>query len=170
MNDLAGKTSFPKNEYQLDLIERGYDGQLTKATMQKSNFPPPMKFLFHTLLVCVSNKTTAFKEIPLKFQYLGYAIMSKTDNNYSQALFTDLVNNVNNVKEKKPTAFLLFPRFLINYLKHKITEKAFEQGTPFNINSLTSETFTCLMAKESKVSNIQAKRSEQILDESTSAP
>ncbi|MFS7946193.1 hypothetical protein Hanom_Chr06g00533111 [Helianthus anomalus] len=83
MNDVAGKTSFPKSEYQLDLIERVYEGQLTKATMQKGEFPPTMKFLFHTLLTCVSNKTTAFNEIPLKIQYLGYAIMSKTYFNYS---------------------------------------------------------------------------------------
>ncbi|KAJ0920345.1 hypothetical protein HanRHA438_Chr05g0240291 [Helianthus annuus] len=33
--------------------------------MFKPNFPPPMKFLFHTLLTCLSNKTTAFNEIPL---------------------------------------------------------------------------------------------------------
>ncbi|MFS7912262.1 hypothetical protein Hanom_Chr02g00127991 [Helianthus anomalus] len=71
-----------------------------------------MKFLFHTLLTCVSNKTTAFNEIPLKIQYLGYTIMSKTDFNYSQEIFTDLVKNVKNIKEKKPQAFLLFPRFL----------------------------------------------------------
>ncbi|MFS7955164.1 hypothetical protein Hanom_Chr07g00639421 [Helianthus anomalus] len=101
MNDLAGKTSFPKSEYQLDLTKRGYDGQLTKATMQKGKFQPPMKFLFHTLLTCLSNKTTTFNEIPLKFQYLGYAIMSKTDFNYSQAPFTDLVNNVRNINDEK---------------------------------------------------------------------
>ncbi|MFS8002219.1 hypothetical protein Hanom_Chr13g01199511 [Helianthus anomalus] len=53
MNDLAGKTYFPKSEYQLDLIERGYDGQLTRATMLKGNFPPLMKFLFHTRLICL---------------------------------------------------------------------------------------------------------------------
>ncbi|MFS7918118.1 hypothetical protein Hanom_Chr03g00197101 [Helianthus anomalus] len=83
MDDLAGKTSFPKSEYQVDLIERGYDGQLTKATMFKPDFPPPMKFLFHTLLTCLSNKTTSFNEIPLKIQHLGYVIVSKTYFNYS---------------------------------------------------------------------------------------
>ncbi|MFS7986753.1 hypothetical protein Hanom_Chr11g01013991 [Helianthus anomalus] len=94
MNDQASKTSFPKDEYQTDLNERGYAGQLTKATMQKREFPPPMKFLLHTLLTCVSNKATTFNEIPLKIQYLGYAIMSKTDFNYSQEIFNDLVKNV----------------------------------------------------------------------------
>ncbi|MFS7954383.1 hypothetical protein Hanom_Chr07g00629631 [Helianthus anomalus] len=37
MNDLAGKTSFPKNAFQTDLIERVYDGQLNKATLFKPN-------------------------------------------------------------------------------------------------------------------------------------
>ncbi|MFS7905110.1 hypothetical protein Hanom_Chr01g00043881 [Helianthus anomalus] len=94
MNDQAGKTSFPKDEYQTDLIERGYTRQLTKATMKKGEFPAPMKSLFLTLLTCVSNKTTAFNEIPLKIQYLGYAIMAKTDFHCSQEIFTDLVKNV----------------------------------------------------------------------------
>ncbi|MFS7945919.1 hypothetical protein Hanom_Chr06g00529811 [Helianthus anomalus] len=86
MNDLTGKNSFPKNEYQTNLIERGYVGQMTKANLQKGEFPPPRKFLFHTLLICVSNKTTTFNEILLKIQYLGYAIMAKVDFNYSQEI------------------------------------------------------------------------------------
>ncbi|MFS7907227.1 hypothetical protein Hanom_Chr01g00068811 [Helianthus anomalus] len=125
MNDLAGKTSFPKSKYQLDLIERGYDGQLSKTTMQKGIFPPPMKFMFHTLLICVSTKTTAFIEIPLKIQYLGYAIMLKTDFNYSQALFTDLVNNVKNVKEKKKHNFSCVPKVLKLLFKTKTSCKSF---------------------------------------------
>ncbi|MFS7961579.1 hypothetical protein Hanom_Chr08g00716751 [Helianthus anomalus] len=71
MNDRTSKTSFPKDEYQTDLIKRGYEGQMTKTTLQKGDFPPPMKCLFHTLLICVSNKTTTFNEIPFKIQYLG---------------------------------------------------------------------------------------------------
>ncbi|MFS7947190.1 hypothetical protein Hanom_Chr06g00545201 [Helianthus anomalus] len=83
MTDLKGKNSFPKDEYQTDLIERGYVRQLTKETLQKGDSPPPMKFVFHTLLISVSNKTT-FNEIPLKIQYLGYAIMAEVDFNYSK--------------------------------------------------------------------------------------
>ncbi|MFS7978402.1 hypothetical protein Hanom_Chr10g00915081 [Helianthus anomalus] len=167
MNDLECKTSFPKDEYQNDLIERGYARQLSKETMQKGEFPPPMQFLFHTLLTCVSNKTTAFNEIPLKIQYLGYAIMSKTDFNYSHEIFKDLVKNVKNIKEKKPQVFLLFPRFLTYHLQQKLPKENAQflvQGAPFQINKLSAETFTRLMTKESKSSKTQAGESEQILD------
>ncbi|MFS8002790.1 hypothetical protein Hanom_Chr13g01206231 [Helianthus anomalus] len=104
INDLAGKTSFLKNEFQTELIERGYDELLNKATMYKPNFPPPMKFLFHTLLTCLSNKITAFNEMPLKILYLGYAILTNTGFNYSQLLFADLVNNLKNIKNEKNVA------------------------------------------------------------------
>ncbi|MFS7911168.1 hypothetical protein Hanom_Chr02g00114871 [Helianthus anomalus] len=129
--------------------------------MQKGEFSLPMKFLFHTLLICVSNKTTAFNEIPLNIQYLGYAIrfMSKTDFNYSQEIFNGLVKNVKNIREKKPQAFLLFPRFLSYYLQQKIPKENAQvlvQGAPLQINSLYAETFTRLMAKESKDSKTQA--------------
>ncbi|MFS7943988.1 hypothetical protein Hanom_Chr06g00506711 [Helianthus anomalus] len=147
MNDLAGKTSFPKNEFQTDLIQRGYDGQLNKATMYKPNFPPPMKFLFHTLLTCLSNKTTTFNEKPLKIHYLGYGILTKTDFNYSKELFTDLVNNLKNIKNGKNVAFLMFPRFLSYYPQKHVPQKAFEKGTTFKMNSLSSETFTRLWPK-----------------------
>ncbi|MFS8002355.1 hypothetical protein Hanom_Chr13g01201131 [Helianthus anomalus] len=103
INDHIGKSSLPKEDYQTDLIERGYKEQMKKDTLQKGSFPPPMRFLFHTLLMCVSNKTTAFNEIPLKIQYLGYAIMAEVDFNYSEEIFNDMVKNVNNIKgNKKP--------------------------------------------------------------------
>ncbi|MFS7945083.1 hypothetical protein Hanom_Chr06g00519811 [Helianthus anomalus] len=41
MNDIIGKNSFSKDEYQTDLIERGYKGQMTKATLQRENFHLP---------------------------------------------------------------------------------------------------------------------------------
>ena len=124
--------------------------------MFKGNFPPPMKFLFHTLLICLSNKTTSFNEIPLKIQSLGYAILTNTDFNYSQALVADLVANLKNIKKGKTAAFLMFPRLLSYYLQKHVSQKAFEKGEAIKMNSLTSETFTRLMAKESDVFKTEA--------------
>ncbi|MFS7888892.1 hypothetical protein Hanom_Chr00s000002g01600381 [Helianthus anomalus] len=58
LDDLQGKTSFPKTKYQTDFIERGYEDEMKKDTLQKGGFPPATRFLFHTLLMCMSNKTT----------------------------------------------------------------------------------------------------------------
>ena len=131
-----------------------------------------MKFLFHTLLICLSAKTTAFNEIPLNIQYLGYAILTKSDYNLSQALFSDLLNNVKNVKKLKKgvrsNAFLLYPRLLSYYLRKQVSQTDFEQGVAFQINSLTSKTFTKLMDKESKVSTTETKGDEPVLDASAS--
>ena len=115
LDDQEGKDSFPKNELKIDFIERGYaDTMMKRDTLQKGFFPPATRFLFHTLLMCVSNKTTAYNEIPLKIQNLGYAIHQDENFNYSQEIFNDLVKNV----ETKP--FLLFPRFLSYYFEKEL--------------------------------------------------
>ncbi|KAJ0752139.1 hypothetical protein HanPI659440_Chr09g0320941 [Helianthus annuus] len=110
LNDLAGKTSFDKNELHVEFIEKGYKGLLKGVTMYKPNFPAPMKFFFHALLTCLSAKTTAFNEIPLKIQYLGYAILTNSDFNYSQALFSYLVTNVRNIQKGANNVFFDVPQ------------------------------------------------------------
>ncbi|MFS8025097.1 hypothetical protein Hanom_Chr16g01470931 [Helianthus anomalus] len=81
--------------------------------MLKPNFPLLMKFFFHTLLTCLSAKTIAFNEIPLRIQYLGYAILTNSDFNNSQALLQDLVSNVKKIEKGKNATFLMYPRLLI---------------------------------------------------------
>ncbi|MFS8008340.1 hypothetical protein Hanom_Chr14g01271541 [Helianthus anomalus] len=172
LNDLAGKTSFEKRELHQEFIETGYEGQLKGVTIYNTSFPTLVKLFFHTLLTCLSAKTTTFNEIPLNIHYLGYAILTNSDFNYSQALFYDLVINVNNVKKaennENNNAFLMYPRLLSYHMQKHVSKTDFEQGAAFKINSLTSEAFTRLMAKESAVSKTQEKKDENVLDESTS--
>ncbi|MFS7985944.1 hypothetical protein Hanom_Chr11g01004621 [Helianthus anomalus] len=44
LDDLQGKTSFPKIEYQNDFLERGYGEQMKNDTLQKGSFPPETRF------------------------------------------------------------------------------------------------------------------------------
>ncbi|MFS7937503.1 hypothetical protein Hanom_Chr05g00428321 [Helianthus anomalus] len=113
----AGKTSFEKQEIHIEFIERGYEGKLTGVTIFKPKIHVEIKLFFHTLLISVSAKTTSFNEIPQKVQYLGYVVLTKTYYNLSQALFSELVANVNNVKKGSNNAFLMYPRLLSYYLK-----------------------------------------------------
>src|ERR1044071_6756219 len=59
LNDLSGNDSFPKADLHTEFQERGYDAQMSGSTLFKKFFPPVMKFFFHTLLFCVSNKSTS---------------------------------------------------------------------------------------------------------------
>ncbi|KAF5805571.1 hypothetical protein HanXRQr2_Chr05g0210941 [Helianthus annuus] len=157
LDDLNGKTSFTKDELVKDLMNRGYAEQPNRDTLQKGYFPSAPRFLFHTLLMCVSNKTTSFNEIPTKIQCLGYAILNDKNYNYSQEIFDDLVKNVDN------KTFLLFPRFLSYYFEQKFVEKDAElpkQGVSFKINCLTIETFSRMMAPI----KLKTKEAEQVLE------
>ena len=96
--DHNGVSAFSKAELRTEFTEQGYEGSYEKDTLEKGLFFPPMRFLFHTLLTCASNKTTSFNEIPLKIQYLAYAILHNQNFNYSQVIFNDLIKNKNNPK------------------------------------------------------------------------
>ncbi|KAJ0870631.1 hypothetical protein HanRHA438_Chr11g0502661 [Helianthus annuus] len=137
---------------------------IKRDTLQKGYFPPATRFLFHTLLMCVSNKTTSFNEIPLKIQNLGYTILQDEDFNYSQEIFNDLVKNVEN------KSFLLFPRFLSYYFEKKFSKddiSAINQGESFQMHSLTAETFTrmstpCKTQAEVPEQNLTANTAPQV--------
>ena len=127
LNDLSGNDSFPKAELHIEFQERGYDSQMTGSTCFKKFFSPVMKFFFHTLLLCISAKSTSFNEIPLKVQYLGYAMLSESDFNVSQGLFLDLVSNVKAIKSGSNNAFLIYPRLLNVILQKVLPEKDFKK-------------------------------------------
>ncbi|MFS7987545.1 hypothetical protein Hanom_Chr11g01024231 [Helianthus anomalus] len=147
LKDMTGMETFPKNDLQGEFIERGYEGQLVGATCFKPKFPPEMKFFFHTLLVCLYTKTTAFNEIPLKSQCLGYAILRNLNHKLSQMLFLDLEANLRAIKRGTGNHFLTYPRLLRFYLKNVLRKESFEKSEALQGNSLSKETFTRMMAK-----------------------
>ncbi|MFS8007412.1 hypothetical protein Hanom_Chr14g01260711 [Helianthus anomalus] len=162
LNDLDYPATFPIKYVQDEFIERSYEGQLTGKTIFKPNFPADMKFFFHTLLLCLSAKTTAFNEIPLSIRYLGYAILTKSDFKFSQVLFNDLVSNFNNMKKGK--CFLMHPRLLSIYIQSQVSKKDATQGVICQIGSLTHETFTRI-TNQSKILKTQVDGAEQTLNE-----
>ncbi|MFS7953596.1 hypothetical protein Hanom_Chr07g00620591 [Helianthus anomalus] len=121
---------------------------MTKLTLEKGNFPPETRFLFHTLLLCVSNKTTYFNEIPLKIQNLGYAILQEEN----------LI-----ILGKSSKIWFLSYYFEKKFSKNDLT--LINQGEITVINCLTSETFSRMLAP----CKTQAGVPEQILA-ATTAP
>ncbi|MFS7908154.1 hypothetical protein Hanom_Chr01g00079861 [Helianthus anomalus] len=147
LEDMTGTETYPKNDLQAEFIEMGYEGQMVGATLFKPKFPPKMKFLFHTLVVCLSAKTTAFNEIPLKTQYMRYAILRNSNHKLSKTLFLDLVANLREIKRGTCNPFLIYPRLLSFYLKNVLRKESFEKGESIESNSLSNESFARMMAK-----------------------
>ncbi|MFS7961190.1 hypothetical protein Hanom_Chr08g00711941 [Helianthus anomalus] len=103
---MAGMETISKNDLHHEFIEKGYEARLVGATLFKPKFPPAMKFFFHTLLVCMSAKTTTLMKFPLKPRYLGYAILKNPHYKLSQTLFMDLVANIKAIKRGIGNPFL----------------------------------------------------------------
>ncbi|GKA18814.1 hypothetical protein Tco_0698729 [Tanacetum coccineum] len=63
-NDAAGIDVLP-NQAIFDTIQlMGYEGDLNTFTFNKALFSPQWKFLFHTIIHCLSSKSTSWDQIP----------------------------------------------------------------------------------------------------------
>ncbi|GJT09431.1 hypothetical protein Tco_0856473 [Tanacetum coccineum] len=61
-NDEDGITCLSNDEIFVNLALMGYERVSTKLTFQKAFFSPQWKYLIHTILHCLSSKTTAWNE------------------------------------------------------------------------------------------------------------
>ena len=85
-------------------------------------------------------------------QYLGYAILTKSNFIFSQILFNDIVNNHNNIAKGK--GFLIHPRFLSLYLQNQLPGDESIIGPVSMAGALSHETFTRI-SNQDKVSKTQ---------------
>ncbi|GKD40581.1 hypothetical protein Tco_1260788, partial [Tanacetum coccineum] len=85
---------------QLTLM--GYEKVSQKLTFYKAFFSPQWKFLIHTVLQCLSTKTTAWNEFSSTMA--------------SAIIFESMVKNLENVSGK----FLMYPRFVQVFLEKQL--------------------------------------------------
>ncbi|GKB86202.1 ribonuclease H-like domain-containing protein [Tanacetum coccineum] len=68
-NDEDGVTCLTNDEIFENLALMGYEQLSTKLTFQKGSFSPQWKFLIHTILHCISSKSTC---LGMSFNYITY--------------------------------------------------------------------------------------------------
>ncbi|GJV85384.1 putative ribonuclease H-like domain-containing protein [Tanacetum coccineum] len=90
---------------QLTLI--GYEKLSQKLTFYKAFFSPQWKFLIHTILQCLSAKTTAWNEFSSTMASVIICLATNQKFNFSKYIFESMVKNSDN--EGK---FLMYPRFV----------------------------------------------------------
>nr|GEW75364.1 ribonuclease H-like domain, reverse transcriptase, RNA-dependent DNA polymerase [Tanacetum cinerariifolium] len=102
----------------------GYEKILQKLTIYKAFFSPQWKFIIHTILQCLSSKTTAWNEFSSTMASAIICLATNPKFNFSKYIFESMVKNLDNVNK-----FLMYLR----KTKKKDTELPQTSGPTTNI-------------------------------------
>ncbi|GJY70427.1 reverse transcriptase domain-containing protein [Tanacetum coccineum] len=122
-NDADGPACLTNEAIFQNLALMGYEVDFNKLTFQKVLFSPQWKFLIHTILLCLSSKSTSWNEFSINIASSVLCMATNQKFNFSKLIFDGMLRNLDNTKKK----FLMYPRFLMVFLNNQI-----ELGEPFN--------------------------------------
>ncbi|GKC09180.1 hypothetical protein Tco_1000790 [Tanacetum coccineum] len=94
----------------------GYEELSQKLTFYMAFFSPQWKFLIHTILQCLSAKTTAWNEFSSTMASTIICLATNQKFNFSKYVFESMVKNLENVSGK----FLMYPRFVQVFLDKQL--------------------------------------------------
>ncbi|GJU57996.1 hypothetical protein Tco_1235762 [Tanacetum coccineum] len=123
-NDEDGVTSLTNSEILENLALMGYEIVSDKLTFQKAFFSPQWKYLIHTILHCLSSKSTAWNEFSTNIASAVICLANNQKFNFSKLIFDGMLRNLDPNSKK----FLMYPRFLQLFLNNQVKNLA----EPFN--------------------------------------
>ncbi|GJX36673.1 hypothetical protein Tco_0248230 [Tanacetum coccineum] len=92
-----------------------YEQVSQKLTFYKAFFSPQWKFLIHTILQCLSPKTTGWNEFSSNIASAIICLATNQKFNFSKLIFESMVKNLDNVGK-----FLMYPRFIQVFLNKQL--------------------------------------------------
>ncbi|GJS70134.1 hypothetical protein Tco_0702975 [Tanacetum coccineum] len=113
LNDEEGISTLPDNELFENISLMGYyilPNQ--RFSFQKGQFSCQWNFLIHTIMQCLSPKSTSFNEFSSNIATALVCLATNRTYNFSKMIFDGMMRNVNS-KGK----FLMYPRFIEKLLK-----------------------------------------------------
>nr|GEY11092.1 hypothetical protein [Tanacetum cinerariifolium] len=132
LNDEARLSSLPDAELFENLTLMGYNiSPNQKFTFQKGQFSHQWKYLIHTIMQCLSPKSTWFNEFSSNIAIALVCLATNKTYNFSKIIFDGLVKNVNN----KISKFLMYPslsfsRRIIPLFDYMLIPPGEGSGTP----------------------------------------
>ncbi|GJS12604.1 hypothetical protein Tco_0407076 [Tanacetum coccineum] len=116
LEDAEGMDCLPNSTIfeQLSLI--GYEKISQKLTSYKPFFSPQWKFMIHTILQCLSAKTTAWNEFSSTMASAIICLATNQKFNFSKYIFESMVKNLDNVSGN----FLMYPRFVQVFVNQQL--------------------------------------------------
>ncbi|GJT48822.1 hypothetical protein Tco_0974979 [Tanacetum coccineum] len=122
-NDEDGITCLTNDAIFENLALMGYESDSNKLTFQKALFSPQWKYLIHTILHCLSSKSTSWNEFSTNIASAVICLANGQKFNFSKLIFDGMLRNLDTNTKK----FLMYPRFLQLFLNNQIT-----LAEPFN--------------------------------------
>nr|GEY00349.1 putative ribonuclease H-like domain-containing protein [Tanacetum cinerariifolium] len=114
LKDEVGISSLPDAELFKNLTLMGYNiSPNQKFSFQKGQFSHQWKYLIHTIMQCLSPKSTGFNDFSSNIATALVCLATNKVYNFSKMIFDGMVRNVSN----KVSKFLMYPRFIEKCLK-----------------------------------------------------
>nr|GFA28313.1 ribonuclease H-like domain, reverse transcriptase, RNA-dependent DNA polymerase [Tanacetum cinerariifolium] len=126
LRDEDGIVSISDMELFENLTLMGYNiSQNQKLTFQKGQFSHQWKYLIHTIMQCLSPKSTGFNEFSSNIATALVCLATNRTYNFSKMIFDGMVKNVNN----KISKFLMYPR-IVPLFDTMLVHQGEGSGTP----------------------------------------
>ncbi|GJW02960.1 hypothetical protein Tco_1561816 [Tanacetum coccineum] len=105
LKDAECTECLPNATIFVELERMGYENLTQKLTFYKAFFSPQWKFLIHTILQCLSAKTTAWNEFSSTMASAIICLVTNQKFNFSKYIFDNMVKNL-----EGRVKFLMYPR------------------------------------------------------------
>ncbi|GJX61808.1 putative ribonuclease H-like domain-containing protein [Tanacetum coccineum] len=115
LDDEEGTDCLPNAIIFEELTRMGYEKLSQKLTFYKAFFSPQWKFLIHTILQCLSAKTTALNKFSSTMASAIICLATNQKFNFSKYIFESMVKNLDNASK-----FLMYPRFIQVFLDNQL--------------------------------------------------
>ncbi|GJZ93867.1 hypothetical protein Tco_0666070 [Tanacetum coccineum] len=115
LEDAEGVDCLPNSTIFEQLTLMGYEKISQKLTFYKAFFSPQWKFLIHTILQCLSSKTTAWNEFSSTMASAIIYLATNQKFNFSKYIFESMVKNLDNMGK-----FFMYPRFIQVFLDKQL--------------------------------------------------
>ncbi|GJR63653.1 putative ribonuclease H-like domain-containing protein [Tanacetum coccineum] len=117
LKDAKGTDCLPTATIVAELERMGYENLTQKLTFYKAFFSPQWKFLIHTILQCLSAKTTAWNEFSSTMASPIIDLATNQIFNFSKYIFDNMVKNL-----EDGVKFLMYPRFVQVFLDKQVKD------------------------------------------------
>ncbi|GJR60558.1 hypothetical protein Tco_1502720 [Tanacetum coccineum] len=123
LDDAEGTDCLPTATIFAELERMGYENLTQKLTFYKAYFSSQWKFLIHTILQCLSAKTTSWNEFSSTMASAIICLATNQKFNLSKYIFDNMVKNLDG-----GVKFLMYPRFVQVFLDKQVEGMSKHKG------------------------------------------